>query len=147
MNSFEVFHTSLRSICDQKMRSKTLEHLSMFPRQFFPCVQRLIISLNTRRQMTILIDRFKHLSSTSFFVKNCQINTAENLREPQVTREWFIENTHRLSRNHNFICQIDYQYRSWIHLWIGDCENRSKVKKNSWLRRCFPRCLSDTTKE
>ena len=33
MNLFEVFHTSLRSICDQKMRSKTLKHLGMFPRE------------------------------------------------------------------------------------------------------------------
>lgn len=115
--------------------------------QFFPCVQRLVIYVDTRRQLAILIDRFEHLSSGSFFVNNCQISTADKLREPRVTREWFIENTRRLSINNNFICRIDYQYRSWIHLWIGDDENRSKLKmkRSRWLGRCFSRCLSDTT--
>ena len=115
--------------------------------EFFPSVQRLIISLNTRRQMTILIDRLECLSSASFFVRNCQTGTIETLREPQVTREWIIKHTHRLSINHNFICQTDYQYRSWIHLWIGDCEKQLNVKRNSWLSQCFPRCLSDNTEE
>ena len=34
MNPFKVFHISSKSIYRQKMGSKTLEHLSMFPRQF-----------------------------------------------------------------------------------------------------------------
>lgn len=136
------------------IRILNLSHYSSFSAdeqllwtQFFPFAQQLIISLNTRRQMMILIDRFDYLSSGSFFIENCQIGTIEKLREPQVTREWLIENTHRLSINHNFICQNDYQYRSWIHLWIGDCDNRSKVKRKSWLRQCFTQCLSGNTEE
>jgi hypothetical protein len=33
MNPFEVYHTSSRSIYRQKMGSKRLEHLGMFPRE------------------------------------------------------------------------------------------------------------------
>ena len=33
MNPFQAFHASSRSTCGQKMGSKTLEHVNMFPRK------------------------------------------------------------------------------------------------------------------
>jgi hypothetical protein len=97
---------------------------------FFPNVERLTTTVNTRRQMALLIDRFQYLSSTSFYVVNCQIGAKKKLREPPVTREWLINNTHRLGKksNQSFTCRFDRRHLYWLHLWISnDDKQQSKV--------------------
>ena len=98
--------------------------------RFFPHVERLTTTVNTRRQMALLIDRFQYLSSASFYVVNCQIGAKKKLREPPVTREWLINNTHRLGKksNQSFTCRFDHQHIYWLHLWISnDVKQQNKV--------------------
>jgi hypothetical protein len=101
---------------------------------FFPHVERLTAPVNTRRQMALLIDRFEHLSSSSFYVVNCQVGAKKNLCEPPVTREWLVNNTRRLARrsNNSFTCRFDRRHLFWLHLWISnDGEYQNKVCRNS----------------
>jgi hypothetical protein len=98
--------------------------------RFFPRVERLTTTVNTRHQMALLIDQFEHLSISSFYVVNCQIGVKKNLREPPVTREWLINNTCRLGRksNNNFTCRFDRRHLFWLHLWMSNHdEHQNKV--------------------
>ncbi len=90
--------------------------------RFFPRVERLTTTVKTCRQMALLIDRFQHLSSGSFYVVNCQIGVKNNLHEPSITREWLIDNTQRLGKNSNnsFTCRFDRRHLFSLHLWISD---------------------------
>jgi hypothetical protein len=111
--------------------------------RFFPHVERLTTTVNTRCQMALLIDRFEHLSSCSFYVVNCQIGVKKKLREPPVTREWLVNNTRRLAkkRNNNFTCRFDRRHLFWLHLWISDDgEHQNKVCRDS--TSSYIHCLS-----
>jgi hypothetical protein len=124
-----------------------LENNNLDLSYFFPRVERLKITVNTRGQMALLIDLFKHLSSGSFYVINCQIGVKEKLREPPVTREWLINNTRRLARrtDNSFTCRFDSHHLHWLHLWISDDdEHENKVCRDSTysyinclLLKCF----------
>ncbi len=87
--------------------------------RFFPCVERLTASINSRRQISFLIDQFKNMNSCFFFIHSDYLCTNTKI---QVTRQWLKNHTHRLGgiNTNNFVCHIIDKYIFSLCLWIGE---------------------------
>ncbi|CAF3320750.1 unnamed protein product [Rotaria sp. Silwood2] len=87
--------------------------------KLFPCVERLIVSINSKKQIPFLIDHFKKMISGFFVIHNDYINMYDRIK---ITSQWLKKNTSRLKRKneHEFVCQINDQFAFSLALWISE---------------------------
>ncbi|CAF4002550.1 unnamed protein product, partial [Adineta steineri] len=111
---------------------------------YFPCVERLVVTINSKNQIPFLIDEFGSMVSGFFHIDSCLIGTKKPIK---MTCKWLIKHTHRLTdRNPNdFVCQINDQYFFSVCLWIADDddddiffdENKEMICNSKWWNKCF----------
>ncbi|CAM4775390.1 unnamed protein product [Rotaria magnacalcarata] len=109
--------------------------------QFFPCVERLKVSINSKHQIPFLIDHFKNILSGFFYVNPSEYDGIKRIR---MTRQWLKKQTDRLrgSNRDNFICQIDDKCFFRVSIWIGDNDEvdhkvQRVVRRKPWWHQRF----------
>ncbi|CAF3479464.1 unnamed protein product [Rotaria sp. Silwood2] len=77
--------------------------------KLFPCVERLIISINSKKQIPFLIDHFKKMINVFFVIHNDYFDMYDRIK---ITSQWLKKNISRLKRKneHEFVCQINNQF-------------------------------------
>ncbi|CAF2948899.1 unnamed protein product [Rotaria sp. Silwood2] len=93
--------------------------------KLFPCVERLIASINSKKQIPFLIDHFKNMINGFFVVDDSHYDMKQRIK---VTRQWLKKHSYRLKgiNENNFICQINDQYLFSLCLWIGENDEIDK---------------------
>ncbi|CAF3189554.1 unnamed protein product [Rotaria sp. Silwood2] len=93
--------------------------------KLFPCVERLIASINSKKQIPFLIDHFKNMINSFFVVDDSHYDMKQRIK---VTRQWLKKHSYRLKgiNENNFICQINDQYLFSLCLWIGENDEIDK---------------------
>lgn len=96
--------------------------------RLFPSVERLIVQVDTKRQIPLIIDQFENVWSVTFHLPLSAGGCAERQvdQEFHLTSEWLMRATLRFgkTRNDNFTYQMtthEGQINA-LHLWIGNSE-------------------------
>ena len=100
----------------------------LFPwSRFFPRVERLSASIDSRDQIRFLIDQFRNMSSGRFYTHPYDRASDKKIK---LTQQWLQENTVRLrgKTTNDFICRIEnrYSFAFSLCLWIGDNDQPGK---------------------
>jgi hypothetical protein len=128
------YNKSLSNISLEQVRILALPQYGKFSKtdslnwsRLFPCVERLNVSISSKRQIPFLIDQFKNMIS-GFFHGDLDQN-----KPIQVTRQWLKKHTDRLrSKDTNsFVCQINDRYFFSLCLWIDENDEVSKTHSSS----------------
>lgn len=89
--------------------------------RFFPSVERLKATINSKNQIPLLIDQFQNMSSGHFYTDPGDINIKKPIK---LTRQWLRKHTNRLrgKNSDNFTWHINDQiwYMFSLCLWIGE---------------------------
>ena len=123
-----------------QIRTLDMARYEIIPREdlfnwshLFPCMERLIVRVDTKRQIPLIVDQFEQVWSITFQLSPSSTVGPEGQseREFHITSEWLIKTSLRFGkkRNHNFTCQTtthDGQIRA-LHLWIGDSDQVSDL--------------------
>ncbi|CAF1256343.1 unnamed protein product [Rotaria sordida] len=77
--------------------------------KLFPRVERLIVSINSKKQIPFLIDHFNKMISGFFVIYNDYLDMYDQIK---ITSQWLKKNTCRLKRKNEdeFVCQINDQF-------------------------------------
>ncbi|CAF1344652.1 unnamed protein product [Adineta ricciae] len=100
-----------------------VQNYHLFPwNKVFPCIERLFVVINSKKQIPILIDHFKTMVCGHFSIDMAFIGRNKSI---QMSLEWLIKHTNRLRNdtNKNFICEINHQYYFSVDIWIGETNN------------------------
>ena len=96
--------------------------------RLFPCVERLIVQIDTKRQIPLIIDQFENVWSVTFHLPFYAGGSADRQidQEFHLTSEWLVKTTLRFGKTRpgNFTYQMtthEGQINA-LHLWIGDSE-------------------------
>ncbi|CAF1177792.1 unnamed protein product [Rotaria sordida] len=94
------------------------EKIKFYWWKLFPCVERLIVSINSKKQIPFLIDHFTKMISGFFVIHNDYFNMYDRIK---ITSQWLKQNTCRLKRKNEdeFVCQIIDQFGFSLALWIS----------------------------
>jgi hypothetical protein len=118
-----------------QIRTLDMARYEIMPREdmfnwsrLFPCVERLIVKIDTNHKIPLIIDQFEHAWSVTFHLPLYAGVSAERQigHEFRLTSEWLMKTTLRFGkrRNDNFTYQMtthDGQINA-LHLWIGDSD-------------------------
>ena len=103
----------------------------------FPNVERLVVSINSKRQLACLIEHFKTVASAFFFLEPSYIAPKKHI---EVTRQWLQKHlSHsRETAAENFTFEMNNLYTFSLSLWIGEDEEEKSANRRQWWRQCFP---------
>jgi hypothetical protein len=95
--------------------------------RLFPCIERLIASINSKSQIRFLINQFKNMISGFFVIDSYHIDTNKQIK---ITRQWLEKHIDRFREKNtkNFICQINNRFSFSLCLWIGENDEVSHIK-------------------
>ncbi|CAF4030716.1 unnamed protein product [Rotaria sordida] len=87
--------------------------------KLFPRVERLIVSINSKKQIPFLIDHFLKMISGFFVIHNDYLDMYDQIK---ITSQWLKKNTCRLKRKNEdeFVCEINDQFDFSLALWINE---------------------------
>ena len=87
----------------------------------FPHVERLVVSINSKRQLAGLLEHFKTMVSAFFFLEPRYIAPKKQI---EVTRQWLEKHLSRSQERSakNFTYEMNNLYSFSLSLWIGDLQ-------------------------
>jgi hypothetical protein len=90
----------------------------------FPCVERLSVSIHSKKQIPFLIDHFKSMVSGHFNIDMALMNRNKPIH---MTHQWLVKHTDRLREdiNKNFVCEINRRYIFTVDIWIGETSSNA----------------------